>query len=57
MQENFNLVHENNVLLKQNRLANEALNAIAKQLGFDYFSDDEVGVAIEELLETRINQP
>lgn len=34
----------------QNTLANEALTAIAKQLGFESFADDEVMIAIESLL-------
>jgi small-conductance mechanosensitive channel len=33
----------------QNELANEALTAIAKQLGFDSFSDDNVPIAIADL--------
>lgn len=34
----------------QNTLANEALTAIAKQLGFESFAVDEVMIAIESLL-------
>ncbi len=37
-------------LEKKNTVANEALTAIAKQLGFDFFSDDEVAIAIDSLL-------
>jgi septal ring factor EnvC (AmiA/AmiB activator) len=36
-------------LKAQNELANEALTAIAKQLGFDSFSDDNVPIAIADL--------
>ena len=40
-------------LESQNKLANEALNNIAFQLGFQQFSDDEVAIAIESLLATK----
>jgi hypothetical protein len=40
-------------LESQNTLANEALTAIAKQLSFDSFADNEVMCAIESLLSPR----
>jgi hypothetical protein len=39
----------------QNTLANEALTAIAKQLGFESLTSDEVMIAIEEL-QSRLSQ-
>ena len=39
----------------QNTLANEALTAIAKQLGLESFTSDEVMIAIEEL-QSRLSQ-
>lgn len=37
----------------QNNLANEALSAIAEHLGFESFTNDEVVIAIENLLATK----
>lgn len=46
---------KNEEIEAQNNLANEALTAIAKQLGLESFTSDEVMIAIEEL-QSRLSQ-